>query len=120
MKSPLRLLHGQCWASEWLFYEPAIGATNNVCFDVGATPAPTNINLNQVPFPSGTFNLGFKVNGVNGCTYTGNSNAPGILNCPDFTIPQECQDDGDDGTIFNCYEDHGVLQVVPKVYCSWE
>lgn len=106
--------------SDWLFYEPSVGSTYDVCDDVAQTTAPTDISLNNVPYPSGTFNLNFKVNGVSGCTYTGTSDAPGTLDCPDFTLPQECEEDSQDTDVISCYLDQGVLQVVPKVYCAWD
>lgn len=107
--------------SEWLFYEPSVGATNNVCSDdVAHTTAPADISVGDVPYPSGTFSLAFKVNGESGCTYTGTSDGPGILDCPDFTLPQQCEEDSQDTDVLNCYFDQGVLQVVPKVYCAWD
>lgn len=81
--------------------------------------APTDFRLDNVPYPSGTLHFDFDVNGHSGCSYTGTSNAPGTLDCPDFMHPVECIEDASAKDKYHYDQSLVVFDTVPKVYCAW-
>ena len=102
----------------WTFYNPPVGSTDwSVCTYIGEVDSPDNININDVPFPSGTINYTWEVDGISGCSYTGTSTSAGTMDCPGFAKPVQCF--AYSASQVTCNEDDGQALIVQKVGCQW-
>ncbi|KAH8197680.1 hypothetical protein TruAng_008139 [Truncatella angustata] len=103
----------------WSFYTPALDETYDVCLDSIGTADAGDYDLSKIPFPDGTIDFDFKVLGTSGCSYTGSSDSPGSLSCPDLTHAIQCQETTYDE--LQCFEGDPVYEVVVyvKLTCSW-
>ncbi|KAL1963031.1 hypothetical protein VTN77DRAFT_8779 [Rasamsonia byssochlamydoides] len=103
----------------WLFFTPPIDGSWSPCSgSIGSEAAPSNV-LDEVPFPSGTFNLGFDVDGMSGCSYSGTADAAGTLTCPALSAPVQCTEVAASGDILQCQTDDYDANIVLKVDCPW-
>ncbi|KAK9419930.1 hypothetical protein SUNI508_06936 [Seiridium unicorne] len=86
----------------WSFYSPSISESVDVCDDSIGSAEAGDYDLNDVPFPDGTIDFDFDVMGTSGCSYTGTSDAPGVMSCPDLTKDIQCKEQTVDE--LDCYE----------------
>ncbi|RAK73634.1 uncharacterized protein BO72DRAFT_451456 [Aspergillus fijiensis CBS 313.89] len=101
----------------WQFFDVAIGATLEACDGTGEIFAPNDEDSDGYPYPDGDWTLGFNVDGMSGCSYSGTSDGPGTLTCPALSAPVQCQTAGNKDTVY-CYG-VDVTSITPMVVCLW-
>ncbi|RAH65584.1 uncharacterized protein BO66DRAFT_206264 [Aspergillus aculeatinus CBS 121060] len=101
----------------WQFFDVAIGATLEACDGTGEIFAPDDEDSDGYPYPDGDWTLGFNVDGMSGCSYSGTSDGPGTLTCPALSAPVQCQTAGNKDTVY-CYG-VDVTSITPMVVCLW-
>lgn len=105
----------------WYAYNPAYNKQYSVCDDsIDTFDAPQDVNplKNPIPFPSGTFDLGNRIDGEKNCKYVGTADTPGTLECDGLNA--ECFQDLQFGQNYTCILDDGSTdQIFFKLECSW-
>ena len=103
----------------WEFFAAQFGQSIDVC---KATPALTssadsNLALNNVNPPKGTFKFPSDAAIVGGCTYDASDFAPGTLSCPELSNTITCEAHSEDAV--QCPGFETFIDVIWKVRCQW-
>jgi hypothetical protein len=104
--------------NEYNFYNTKPGETTNVCNSDGRVSAPDDLSTANPTYPDGTLDIPVDVDGMSDCTYTGTSDSPGELKCPDLDDPVDCQGYMDDDAPLECGGVTSPTEYWPLVICA--